>query len=80
MYGSPPQLEAFSASAYDGLQMIVLAMRAGNMEAETIASYFNTNLGSYKGVLGELQFDEKGDILLDLRLRMIEDGERVFLK
>lgn len=73
-YGEVPELPAFSASAYDGLQLVASAMRAGNRDAASISAHLNANAKDYQGALGTFSFDAFGDVILDLTLGRILSG------
>ena len=76
-YGHPA--EAFGVLAYDGLRILGDSMRKCGRNTECIRDYLY-NLKGYEGITGIVSFDDHGDVIKDLVLKTVHNGEYVLLK
>lgn len=51
----------FAAHIYDGLSVVVEAIKAGNVTSEEIQNYLQNDLGAYLGISGTLDFAQSQD-------------------
>lgn len=59
-FGVEPESPS-AATAYDAAQILIMAMRDGARDPDSVAAYLH-NLGEYRGASGTLAFDENGII------------------
>ncbi len=72
-YGKEP--DQFAAQAYDALYILADAIkRAGSDDRDAIRDALAETQG-FEGVLGEMSFDEEGDIVMDPTVLTIKDGQ-----
>ncbi len=64
------------AQAYDAVGVVCKAVATitDNPTGERLKSALD-NFGTFKGVTGEIKFDENGDVVKPIRLRIIRDGK-----
>lgn len=73
-YGSAPS--ALTSQAYDSVGMLLTAIKeAGTADSETVRDKLNEI--SYKGVTGEIKFNEQGDVDKQFNKVTIKDGKFV---
>lgn len=65
--------DSSSPPAYIGTEVLLEAIRAGNYDRESIKNYI-TGL-KWNSIVGELEFDENGDVMMPLQLMVIKNGE-----
>ena len=75
-YGHPS--EGFAAEAYNGMLVIIAAMKKVGFSAEAIKEELY-RVSGFPGLFGEVSFDEKGDIAIPMLLKTVRDGEFVVL-
>lgn len=74
-YGMEP--DQFAAQAYDGLYLIAEAVKnAGVADRDDIRDAL-AEITGFQGVLGEMSFDEDGDIVMDPTVLIIEGDEYI---
>lgn len=74
-YGMEP--DQFAAQAYDGLYLIAEAVKnAGVADRDEIRDAL-AEISGFEGVLGEMSFDEDGDIVMDPTVLIIEGDEYI---
>jgi branched-chain amino acid transport system substrate-binding protein len=72
-YGKEP--DQFAAQAYDALYVMAEALKnAGVADRDKLRDALAAIKG-FNGVLGEMSFDEEGDIIMDPNVLMIKDGK-----
>lgn len=72
-YGKDP--DQFAAQAYDGLYLMAEGLKnAGEADRGKLRDGLS-EVSSFQGVLGEMSFDEEGDIVMDPTVLMIKDGK-----
>ena len=72
-YGKEP--DQFAAQAYDALYILADAIeRAGSDDRDAIRDAL-ANTEGFEGVLGEMSFDEEGDIVMEPTVLTIKDGK-----
>lgn len=71
--------EAYSAEAYEGFKLIVMAFAECDKNYDCIKKYL-FNLKDYNSVFGDLKFDENGDVYYDFFLKTIKNGQFVLLE
>jgi len=72
-YGKAP--DQFAAQAYDALYVLADAIeRAGSDDRDAIRDALAETKG-FNGILGEMSFDEEGDIVMDPTVLTIKDGK-----
>lgn len=75
LYGSSPAFKAFTASAYDSVYLLAEAIGSVGEDPEAVAGYLNYKVTDWPGALGTLNFDENGDIEVELVLMQVVGGE-----
>ncbi|WP_153125136.1 ABC transporter substrate-binding protein [Peribacillus tepidiphilus] len=71
-YGKEP--DQFAAQAYDALYILAAAIeRAGSDDRNAIRDALAETKG-FEGILGEMSFDEEGDIVMEPTVLTIKDG------
>lgn len=70
------QCDAFSPNGYDSLRIIAEAIKKNGESREGINKYMTT-LKDFPGVIGNITFDENGDVKIPLKLFVIKNGEFV---
>jgi branched-chain amino acid transport system substrate-binding protein len=71
-YGKEP--DQFAAQAYDALYILAAAIeRAGSDDRDAIRDALAETKG-FEGILGEMSFDEEGDIVMEPTVLTIKDG------
>lgn len=74
-YGMGP--DQFAAQAYDAMHMMADAIKdAGSDDRDAIRESL-LNLEGFEGVLGEMSFDEDGDIVMDPTVLIIENEKYI---
>ncbi len=74
-YGMGP--DQFAAQAYDGMHMMGEAIKnAGSDDRDEIRDAL-LNLEGFEGILGEVSFDDEGDIVMDPTVLTIENEEYI---
>lgn len=74
-YGMGP--DQFAAQAYDAMHMIADAIKeAGTDDRDDIREAL-LNLEGFEGVLGEMSFDDEGDIVMEPTVLIIEDEKYI---
>jgi branched-chain amino acid transport system substrate-binding protein len=68
--------DMYSPVAYDAVRLILKAIEERGEDREAIKNYLD-DIKSWKGIVGEVSFDENGDSFLPLVHVMIKDGEFV---
>ncbi len=76
MFGSEPNL--FAASVYDGVGLIVEALRNGATDRASLRDNLAA-IKDYQGVTGNASFNENRDVIKDEVVLKIEDGEFVYV-
>lgn len=77
-FGKAP--DQFAAQAYDGMHMLAEAIKeAGSSDRDDIRDAL-LNLKDFKGVLGEMAFDDEGDIIMDPTVLIIKDQKYVIFE
>lgn len=72
-FGKAP--DQFSAQAYDGLYLMAEAIKnAGEADRDKVRDAL-AEIKGFEGILGEMSFDEKGDIVMDPTVLVIQDGK-----
>lgn len=70
--------EIFAASTYDAMKILAQVIAQGNTTSEQIKNaLFKTK--DFAGATGRISFDENGDVIKDISIKKIEDGEYIFL-
>ena len=69
------QCDAFSPCGYDALRLIAEAVKAGE-DRDVIRDQL-ANVKNFPGAIGEITFDENGDVHVPLKLLIIENGKFV---
>lgn len=77
LYGVPPELTSFTASAYDSVYLLAEAIAAVGEDPEAVAGYFSYQVVDWPGAIGTFNFDENGDAEVDLTLVQVVGGELV---
>jgi ABC-type branched-subunit amino acid transport system substrate-binding protein len=70
-FGEDP--ETFAAHAYDGMKIMIEAVRRGGLNRVRIRDEL-TRLSSYRGVTGEIIFDERWDDVGPIWMAEVRDG------
>ncbi|ARF13772.1 ABC transporter substrate-binding protein [Sporosarcina ureae] len=74
-YGMEP--DQFAAQAYDGFYVMAEAIKnAGEADRDAIRDAL-AEIKDFEGVLGNMSFDEEGDIIMEPTVLIIEDDEYV---
>jgi len=73
-FGSLP--EVYAANNYDTLKLISLAVKKVGNSGEVIKNYLYS-VKDYKGVSGDLSFDENGDVIKPMIIKKIQNGQFV---
>lgn len=76
MFGSEPNL--FAASVYDGVGLIVEALRNGATDRQSLRDNLAA-IKDYQGVTGNASFNENRDVIKDEVVLKIEDGKFVYV-
>jgi len=76
-YGHQP--DAYAAEGYAGMKLIVEAFVRCGKDYACVGSYL-TSLNDSPSVLGNLTFDENGDVKYDFFLKTVKDGRFVALE
>ncbi len=76
MFGSEPNL--FAASVYDGVGLIVEALRNGATDRQSLRDNLAA-IKDYHGVTGNASFNENRDVIKDEVVLKIEDGKFVYV-
>lgn len=76
MFGSEPNL--FAASVYDGVGLIVQALREGATDRASLRDNLAA-ITNYEGVTGNASFNENRDVIKDEVVLKIEDGKFVYV-
>ena len=76
-YGRSSDL--FAANAYDAVYIIKSAIEIGAYSGEQIKTALY-NLKGFRGIMGPIEFDEKGDIRAVIAIKKIIKGEFEFIK
>ena len=66
--------DGFAAVAYDGLNLIYNAMKSNPNDTELTINHL-LNIKNYKGLLGTLSFDENGDVVLPIKLKVVKNNK-----
>jgi len=70
--------EIFAASAYDATKIIYSAIENVGNKPDDIKDYLLT-LKNYKGATGSISFDRNGDVIKEVAIKKIIDGEYIFI-
>ena len=76
-YGSEPDI--ISAYGYDAMKILAHAMENSNFTPEGIKNALY-RIKDFKGVTGDISFDEKGDVIQSMGIKIIEAGEFKWFK
>jgi len=68
--------DQYAPVAYEAARIILTAIKERGEDREAVKDYIS-NLKSWKGMLGEVSFDENGDAFLPLTHMMVKDGRFV---
>ncbi|MBM7598964.1 branched-chain amino acid transport system substrate-binding protein [Virgibacillus halotolerans] len=72
-FGKEP--DQFAAQAYDGLYLMAEGLKnAGEADRDELRDAI-AEIDGFEGVLGDISFDEDGDVVMDPTVLIIEDGE-----
>jgi branched-chain amino acid transport system substrate-binding protein len=73
-YGEFPT--AYVAEGYDSTNLLIKSIEVCHSDTECIKNYL-TKIKDYTGILGNLNFDKNGDIILDYFLKTVRNGKFV---
>lgn len=76
-YGSEPDI--ISAYGYDAMKILAYAMENSNLTAEGIKGALY-RIKDFKGVTGDISFDENGDVIQSMGVKIIKGGEFKWFK
>lgn len=77
LYGKSPEFVAYTASAYDSVYLLALAINAVGSDPEAVAGYFSYQIVDWPGAIGIFNFDENGDAEVELALVQAIGGQLV---
>jgi branched-chain amino acid transport system substrate-binding protein len=75
-YGKPS--DAFAATAYDAMYILKWAIEKGGYSADGIKNAL-FQVKDFPGVSGSTSFDENGDVIKPVQIKMIKEGKFIFL-
>lgn len=78
-FGKESPWEVISANAYDGMNLVAMAIEEAGYDADGIRDYLYA-VENYNGVAGELTINDDGDALKGFHLMEIKDGEFIKLE
>jgi branched-chain amino acid transport system substrate-binding protein len=76
-YGIKPNI--ISAYGYDALKVLAFAMERSNLNSEDIKKNLY-NIKKFEGVTGEISFDENGDVIQPMGVKIIKNGKFMWFK
>jgi len=77
-FGDEPAAPDNAAAAHDALLVFAEAIASVGTDGEAIRDYLYTN--TFTGSIGEFSFQENGDAVVPLSIRIIKDGEIIELE
>lgn len=75
--GSEPDI--ISAYGYDAIRIMAFAMSKSKLTSETIKDQLY-NIKDFEGVTGKISFDENGDIIQPMGVKIIKEGKPLWYK
>ncbi|HHT9126710.1 MAG TPA: ABC transporter substrate-binding protein [Candidatus Brocadiia bacterium] len=76
-YNSKPDI--FAAYGYDAMSVLALAIERSNLTPESIRDQLY-KIRNFKGVTGDISFDESGDVIQPMGIKTVKSGEFVWFK
>lgn len=70
------QCDAFSPCGYDALRLLAEAIKENGEDRDAISDHLS-QVENFPGAIGEITFDENGDVHVPLKLLKIENGDFV---
>lgn len=70
-YGKYP--DGFAAVAYDGIKIVYDALKNNPDDTEKVVQNL-LNVNNYNGLLGNLNFDKNGDVILPIKLKIVDNN------
>lgn len=74
LYNEKPGILFVSASGYDAVNIVAKAIKDSSYNGKNIKNYLYS-MENYKGISGDISFDEKGDATKDFMLQIIRNGK-----
>lgn len=76
-YGSDPDI--FAAYGYDAMKVLAFAIAKSKLDSESIKNELYKMRG-YRGVTGSISFDQNGDVVASMGVKVIRDGKFVWFR
>ena len=76
-YGHAPQIPFHSASTYDSLNMLVMAIHKVGDDSVKVHDWILANIKNYKGLMGTYSLDSKGNSDLGFKIKRIEGDNNI---
>jgi len=76
-YGS--KADIIAAYGYDAMKVLAFAMEKSDLSSEKI-KYELYKVKDFKGITGEISFDENGDVIQPMGVKIIQNGEFTWYK